>query len=101
MADEYAYLVDGSAGLRVVDVSDPEHPVKVGFYDSPGFARGLTVAGEYVYVADESAGLRVVDVSDWQNPVEVGFYDPPGLLATSVAAAGEHVYVDIPGRGCE
>jgi hypothetical protein len=32
----YAYVADGSEGLRVIDVSNPSSPREVGFYDTPG-----------------------------------------------------------------
>jgi len=75
-----------------VDVSDPAHPVEVGFYDTPGSAEGVAVLGDYVYVADGDAGLRIVDVSDPVHPAEVGFYDTPGY-ALGVAVLGDYAYV--------
>ncbi len=52
MAGTYAYVADDTAGLRVVDVSNPAAPFEVGFYDTPGSAQGVAVAGAYAYVAD-------------------------------------------------
>ncbi len=31
----YAYVADGNAGLRIIDVSLPSAPIEVGFYDTP------------------------------------------------------------------
>jgi hypothetical protein len=59
VAGAYAYVAAGSSGLRVIDVSDPAAPVEVGFYDTPGEAWGVAVAGDYVHLADGSAGLDV------------------------------------------
>jgi hypothetical protein len=67
-------------------------PEPVGFYDTPGEAIGVAVAGSYAYVADEDAGLRVVNVSNPAVPFEVGFYDTPGE-AIGVAVAGAYAYV--------
>lgn len=47
---------------------------EVGFYDTPGYAQGVAVAGAYAYVADSWMGMRVVNVSDATYPVEVGFH---------------------------
>jgi len=88
----YAYVAFGEDGLRAVDVSNPAHPVEVGYYDTPGIAGGVAVAGGYAYVADGSEGLRVVDVSNPATPTEVGFYDTPGS-AGDVAVAGGYAYV--------
>ena len=88
----YAYVADGGAGLRVIDISDPAHPTGVGFYDTPGWAYGVAVSGTYAYVADHESGLRVIDVSDPAHPTGVGFYDTPGY-AFGVAVSGTYAYV--------
>ena len=64
----------------------------MGFYNTPGSAWGVAVAGGYAYVADGGSGLRVVDVSTPSNPTEVGFYDTPGG-AEGVAVAAGYAYV--------
>ncbi len=87
-----------TAGLRVVDVSNPAQPREVGFYDTPGSAQGVAVSGAYAYVADDGAGLRVVDVSNPAQPREVGFYDTPGW-AEGVAVSGAYAYVADYGAG--
>jgi hypothetical protein len=94
----YAYVSDWVSGLRVVDVSDPSTPVEVGAYDTPGFARGVYVAGGYAYVADGGAGLRVVDVSNPAAPLEVGTYNTPGT-AEGVYVAGRYAYMADGGSG--
>jgi transglutaminase-like putative cysteine protease len=82
VSGDYAYVADGSSGLRVVDVSDPANPTEVGFYNyTPGLARGVYVSDSTAYLAGGSGGLRVLDVSDPANPSEVGFYnDTPGWV---------------------
>ena len=88
----YAYVADWNAGLRVIDVSDPENPVEIGYYDTPGYAHGVYISGSYAYVADGDWGLRVIDVSDPSNPEEVGYYDTPGF-ALGVYVSGGYAYV--------
>jgi hypothetical protein len=96
VANGYVYLAAGTAGLRVVDVSEPAAPVEVGFYDTPGRADNLTVAGHYAYLAD--GDLRIVDVSDPTAPTLVGFYDVPYPAGTPhVAVQGHHAYVTSQG----
>ena len=48
----YAYVADGVSGLRIINVANPAAPTEVGFYDTPGNAYGVAVAGSYAYVAD-------------------------------------------------
>jgi len=85
-------VADYDAGLRVVDVSHPDSLVEVGYYDTPGNAKGVAVSGSYAYVAATIYGLRVVDVSDPENPVEIGYYDTPGY-AQGVAISSSYAYV--------
>ena len=60
VAGSYAYVADGIAGLRVVDVSNPAAPFEVGSYDTPFEAVGVAVAGYYAYLADGVWGLEVL-----------------------------------------
>ena len=46
-----------TAGLQVIDVSNPANPLRVGGYDTSGYAWGVAVVGNYAYVADGDAGL--------------------------------------------
>jgi hypothetical protein len=71
-------------GIRVLDVSDPVHPIQVGFIATPAQASAMVIKGNLAYVADGTAGVRVVDISNPTLPVEIGFYDTPewaGALA--------------------
>ena len=45
IASGHAYVVLGSAGLRVVDVSDPSSPQVVASLDTPGDAADVAVVG--------------------------------------------------------
>src|SRR4030042_1454371 len=45
VAGGYAYVADDGGGLRVISVSTPSAPVEVGYYDTPGYAYGVAVAG--------------------------------------------------------
>jgi len=66
-------------------------PVRVGGYDTSGYAFGMAVSGNYAYVADSGAGLQVIDVSNPANPQRVGgnsLVDARGLIV-----AGTNVFV--------
>jgi len=41
-------------------VSDPAAPWEAGFYDTPGWAYGVAVAGDYAYVADGPGGMLIL-----------------------------------------
>lgn len=101
--DLYAYVADGDAGLRVVDVSDPAAPAEVGSYDTPGKAWDVVVAsgpgGTLAYVVDldfsgVNNGLRIIDVSDPAAPTQVGSYSAGGGCWTwGVAVVGNYAYI--------
>ncbi|OGU54249.1 MAG: hypothetical protein A2V66_07490, partial [Ignavibacteria bacterium RBG_13_36_8] len=87
-----AYLAVGDAGLRIVDISDPTHPVEVGAWDSPGYAEGIAVAGNIVYLTDGPYGLWTVDVSDTAHPRKIGSaYDMN--YAYGVALSGSYALI--------
>ena len=100
VAEGYAYVAAGAAGLRAVNVVTPTAPVEVGFLDTAGHAMGVAVSGEYAFVADHWAGLRVIDVSTPSAPVEVGFHDSPEVeTAVGVSVDGGFAYVADIDRG--
>ena len=81
----YAYVACRSAGLRVIDVSNPAMPMMVGGA-STGEAHGVAVAGSFAYVATTNNGLVVVDVSDPTLPLVVGIAQTGRAFGVSVAA---------------
>jgi hypothetical protein len=87
----YAYIADGTGGLRIINVSNPVSPTETGFYTSTWSAQELVVRGNYAYIAAGSAGLRVLSISDPAHPTEVGFVAAVG--GNEIAASGNHVFV--------
>ncbi|MCP3978252.1 MAG: hypothetical protein GY716_02815, partial [bacterium] len=71
VADGRAYLAAGSRGIHIVDVSDPQAPVRLGGVDSVN-ARRLDVSGDLVVVAGGSSGVHVIDASDPAAPFVAG-----------------------------
>lgn len=53
----YAYLAMGEAGVRIVDVADPQIPRAAGFFDAAGPAGGIYVLSDSFYVAAGEEGL--------------------------------------------
>ncbi|UCE58483.1 MAG: hypothetical protein JSU63_13690 [Phycisphaerales bacterium] len=73
-----------TAGLLVVDVSEPGSPSLVDQVLTTGTAYGVEVFGDYAYVADGDAGMHVVDISSLASgsavPLQiVGSVDTPGF----------------------
>ena len=76
LSEHYVYCAAGRAGLRVIDIENPENPQEIAFMDTPGEAEGLFVSNDFVYLASGQGGLRIISVQDPYDPVEIGFYDP-------------------------
>ncbi len=49
-------------GPRIVNISNPANPTETGFYDTPGGASDVAVAGDYAYVADWVGGLLILKI---------------------------------------
>ncbi len=75
----YGY-VKTSAGLQVLDLSDPSQPAARGFFPAPPASDGHIIAdGHYVlfwpgFVWGTSYGLYVLDVAEPDAPTELTFY---------------------------
>jgi hypothetical protein len=88
-----AYVATESAGLKIVNVSNPLSLTLVGAYkDESSFSQDVAVAGGRAYVAD-TFGLRAVDVSNPAHPTGIGFYGTPGQAAYGVVVSGAIAYV--------
>jgi len=100
VSGDIAYIVErrilngqGSigGGLRIVDISDPENPEEIGYYDeSIGGISDVSVSGDYAYVVDRD--LITIDISDPENMHEVDRYDTVGS-ASEVEVMGDYAFV--------
>jgi hypothetical protein len=96
----YAYVLSGD-GLRVVDITNPAAPVRVGLYEISdiGLPHAVAVAGNYLYIVLDAGyhgigggGLLVLDVSNPAAPVRVSLTEALRSTA-SVAIDGKYAYV--------
>jgi hypothetical protein len=78
VAGAVAYLVVGTKGLLILDVSDPSDPFEVGSNSTNGYAQAVAVDGNTAFVANRSEGVTVIDVSDPSRPLQVATFDTPG-----------------------
>jgi hypothetical protein len=92
VADGYAYVAAGSAGLQVVDVSDPRAPQIIASVDTNGNANDVRILGRYAYVADGGAGIKIIDIANPAAPVIAGSVDTPGD-AVDVMVAGNLAFI--------
>ena len=85
---DLAFVAAGTAGLHIIDVSDPRQPFIISSYDTPGFANSLFVLDDYVYLAAGGAGLLIIDVSDPTIPINVSVSETPGWDWSVFVASG-------------
>ena len=72
-----AYLVDGSDGLEILDVSDPSNIQELGQINNEVgslYTRKVFVSDDVAYLAVKNNGLRLIDISDPSNPTKIGLY---------------------------
>lgn len=67
-----AYVACGTAGVIVVDLSDPTSPMVVATLDTPGNAVAIDVDGAMGCLIDTAAGLIVLDLTDPLAPLPAG-----------------------------
>jgi hypothetical protein len=100
ISGDYAYVATNDAGLRIINISNPQSLYEVGFCTVPGRAERVVISGNFAYVADYFTGIRVINIANPYSPYEVGFYDTPDW-ALGVAASGDNVYVADYGAGLQ
>lgn len=64
---DYGYGFMGHAGMFVLDLADPVHPMIVGEYRTGWDASDVAVSNGRAYIADGSAGVHAVDVGACQT----------------------------------
>lgn len=94
----FVFVADDLAGLRVVDVSNPDAPALVALYDNGcmGFIGGaydvaLSDDGKRAYVACES-GLHILDVSVPAAPQPLGVFAATFAANSTVAVRGNRAW---------
>ena len=92
-ADEnYAYVADGSSGLRIIDINDPASSELSSTYNTSDYAQGVYVEGDFAYVADDEDGLDIIDISNKSAPSLEGSIGDIGN-AEKVHVQGDYAYV--------
>ena len=90
----YAYVAEGYAGLKIIDVSIPQNPFQIGCFNIEERVDGVDVMGNYAYLACFDSSFWVVNISNPTNPVASGFLKTR-RRAMSVAVSGNYAYVSV------
>ena len=62
LVGHYLYVADGD--VWILDISDPTNPRPVGYLDTPGYARDVSVMDNSLFVADEGSGVTIIRIQD-------------------------------------
>jgi hypothetical protein len=89
--DAHAFVAMSSAGLQIVDVSNPLMVETVSFLELEHSASGVDLAGDFAYLGNEDGGFLVIDVSDPTSPTLRGSVITG--LSFQVKVAGGLAYV--------
>lgn len=89
-----AYLADYNSGLKLIDITNPAHPVLIGSgpVGNP-LSLDISATNSVIYLAnDNDGGLQVVNISDPVYPTLVGSYPLSGSSG-GVTIDGNFAYV--------
>ncbi len=90
----YIYSIEEEqTGLYLVDISNPQEPATISYYETPNGVNDYSVQNGYIYMAHGTQdGVVIADANDPENILEVGYYNTRGE-AFSVAANEQYAYV--------
>jgi hypothetical protein len=101
---DYAFLADGVNGLKIIDISDPTMPLKVGNYYNGSGAHGVTISDNHAYLTTthSTVGIEIIDISDPENPTKISSYYDGNGTTQSVVVSGNYAYnADLYNDGLE
>jgi hypothetical protein len=87
-----AYLMEGTEGISIYDVTDPFSPVRLGRASTSGSARSGFLVGNLLYVAASDAGLKVVNVANPSAPYTAGGWSWPEYAVDDVTVESNIAY---------
>jgi hypothetical protein len=104
LAGDYAFVGSYGEGMVVVDIHDPEHPVRAGLFKCPGGQNDIQLSPDARYAVmaiDTTAnachagkeGSVVIDIADPRNPKEIAFI-PIAVGAHNNTLDWPYLYVD-------
>lgn len=101
---DYAYVAGYHQGLQILNVADPQNPIRIATVGLEGNVNGVYVRGNLVYtaevdrVADTGGYLEIIDVSSAAEPAVMGTLELPGR-PFDVVVDGTTAYVAVQTEG--
>jgi hypothetical protein len=94
---DFMYVADGFSGLKIFDMKDfndtggGEEYLPLGFYETEGMVRKVTVSGTHAFLAKEKQGLEIADISSPENVRSVSTFSGPNVK--DVAVYGDVIFI--------
>jgi hypothetical protein len=82
------YVAAEDGGVRIFDLSDPDHPLAVATIATAGPAVGLHLTGPHLCVAEEWSGLEIYDVGDLQAIERTAAWSASDVSLVDLASNG-------------
>jgi len=74
VVDTLAYVAYNYEGMLVINVKDPENPVKIGTYNTGGAVFDVFVVDTIAYITKYYSGMVILNISNPAAPDSIGFY---------------------------
>ncbi|MHA1127158.1 MAG: LVIVD repeat-containing protein [Candidatus Heimdallarchaeota archaeon] len=95
--DDVAFVADGRNGLLILNVSNPENPIKITHFDALGYWDvyiDVCVANNYAYILSSSDSLSILNISIIDQPYKISDIEYIGSQFTNVQIKNDLVYLD-------
>jgi hypothetical protein len=79
-----AYLAENTAGIELVNITNPNIPAYISSYSPPDLSMDIKVSGNYAYLANWSS-MRIINVTNPFNPIPTGAYYNSGAQFNTLA----------------
>ena len=86
--ENVVYLSGSETGLQVIDVSEPDRPVKVRTVGGTQGAKDAHIAGDLMYLACHGNGVRILDISEPLEPKTMASFNDGGEAWGAGAGGG-------------
>jgi hypothetical protein len=88
---QYLYVANDIDGIKIFNITNSQHPLLIGSYDTPGYARHIKLDGDILYVADYGVGVQLISLEDRTNPQLISTF--PANWAFNLDIVGNYAFV--------
>jgi len=75
VSGNYAYIIDTMRGFCIIDISNPERPVRVGFTEIPDDAGEISIHDSFAIVKIRNSRLVIIDISNPEAPEVISTFN--------------------------